>query len=333
MLQPVHDPPDQLPPETRDTIRLGKVVEMPHAKAEVPVERVNQDLESGLQGLEVDPLVFAAGLVGSLLGLYPELSKVLEESRKDPQGVLGRKTLIVEDDGGVQGGHIAIEDVGCHPLVADIRVAAEDLGPGRGGRDRGALTKIFPEEQGVYFGSVPPEDDILVTQGKDLRLDEIARGEEGCDGPRLSHIVEGVCHEGLRGVVELPTDLFRRDIGAPLGRQVEVPGYILEPVALQVAGGHVVVLGQDPRIHDMSAEDFVLFVGDGPLRNLHPRGVSPEQAAVAAEVKFHPVPVRPGLDVLQVKAKEVMPFDHVRIPLLDEADHFPEHVRLGHLRA
>ncbi len=82
-----------------------------------------------------------------------------------------------------------MEDMGCHPLVPDIRVAPEDLSSGGGCRNSLSLSEVLPGKQGVYFGRVSPEDDVLVTKGKDLRLDEIAWGKQGCDGPGFPNVV------------------------------------------------------------------------------------------------------------------------------------------------
>ena len=98
-------------------------------------------------------------------------------------------------------------------------------------------------------------------------------------------------------MIEVPADLFRRDVGSPLGCQAKVLGHVLEAVAFQVAGADVIVLGQDPRVHDVPTEDFVLPIGDGPLGDLHAGGVASEEAPVPPQVELDPESLGPRLDV------------------------------------
>ena len=134
-----------------------------------------------------------------------------------------------------------------HPLgnslVLDVGEAAQHFlycfRPG----DGLALRQILSQKKGIYLGGVAPQRHVLIAVGK----------------------------EGLRVVVEIPTRFLPRNIGPIRTRDVKITRNLLQPISFQLSCGHVVVLGQNPRIDDMPAKNFVLPVGDRALGNLHPR--------------------------------------------------------------
>src|SRR6266487_5269160 len=85
-----------------------------------------------------------------------------------------------------------------------------------------------------------------------------------------------VCSSDLGLLAEDARDVFRGQIGAVRGGDAEVARHVLEAIGLEVARAHVVELGEDPGVHDVPAADPVAPVADGPLGDLHARGIAAE---------------------------------------------------------
>jgi hypothetical protein len=72
-------------------------------------------------------------------------------------------------------------------------------------------------------------------------------------------------------------------------------------------------------------------VVDGALGHLHPGGEAAQDRAVASRRERHPVPARARLEVLEVEPEDVVPLDHVRIALADQARALHEQLGLGEM--
>ena len=139
------------------------------------------------------------------------------------------------------------------------------------------------------------------------------------DGERLDRVVRRVGHEALGRVAELPRDLRGVDVGAILGGDAEVAGQVLEPEPRQIPRAGVVELGEDPRVDDVAAGDLVAPIADGALGDREPRHAPAQALAAATPGQGHAVHAGPRLQVLEVEPEDVVPLDHVRVALPDEA--------------
>ena len=83
----------------------------------------------------------------------------------------------------------------------------------------------------------------------------------------------------------------------------------------------------------MAARHAVAPVGDGTLRDLHPRGIAAQAGAVAPPGQRHPVTPGPRLEILEVEAEDVVPLEDVGISLRDEPGARPQQLGLVHLGA
>ena len=83
------------------------------------------------------------------------------------------------------------------------------------------------------------------------------------------HVVARIGHEPRGLLEEDPRDVLRGQVRALRRRHAEVAGDVLEPVGRQVSRGHVVELGEDPRVDDVAPGHGVAAVGDAPIGDLH----------------------------------------------------------------
>src|SRR6185436_1929812 len=101
-------------------------------------------------------------------------------------------------------------------------------------------------------------------------------------------------------------------------RHAEMAGDVLEPVGRQVSRGHVVELGENPRVDDVAPRHGIPAVGDAPVGDLHARGMTAERGAAASPRQRNLVTPGARLDVLEVEAEDIVPLDGVGIALADE---------------
>ena len=94
-----------------------------------------------------------------------------------------------------------------------------------------------------------------------------------------------------------------------------------------------VMLREDPGIDEVAPVHIVAPIRDGAFRDLQARRTRIHHAAVAAQRELHPEPARAMLEVLHVRAKEIVPLDDVGIALTNYPHHFGEHRGLVHLVA
>src|SRR5262249_28901043 len=81
-------------------------------------------------------------------------------------------------------------------------------------------------------------------------------------------------------------------------------------------------------VDDVTARDVVSAKADRPLGDLQPRWATAQQAAVATPRERQLVAARPGVEILEVEAEDVVPLDDVRIALPDEPPAFGQERRL-----
>ena len=134
-------------------------------------------------------------------------------------------------------------------------------------------------------------------------------------------------------MVEVPAGFVAGHVGALGAGDAEMASDVFQTEAFQLAGGDIVVLGEDPGVDDMAAEDFVFAIGDRPLGHLHARGVAAQTRAVAAEVKRDFVALGAGLDVFQIEAEKIVALDDVGVALLDFFYQLAQHLRFAELFA
>ena len=95
----------------------------------------------------------------------------------------------------------------------------------------------------------------------------------------------------------------RVEINPPLARQPEMYREILQPEALELAAGDIVMLRENPRVNNAAAVNVVAAKGDRSLRDLQARRASAQAAAVAAQRELHAMAARPLCEVFEVEAK------------------------------
>ena len=216
---------------------------------------------------------------------------------------------------------------------ANLGIAARDRRGLRRLRNRMPGRQVRAHHERVNLGRVPAQHRALVRVRENLRLHEVTGRERLRKRARLTRVVERVLVELFRLVLEIMADLRRVDIHAILARQPEMLGKLLQPEALQLAARNVVVLREDPRIDDAAARDVVAAVSDRTFGNLHARRPRTKLAAIAPQPERHPMAARPRLQVFEIEAKQIVPFDDVRIAIMDDSHHLLEHRALVHLGA
>ena len=306
------------------------VVPVPLGEGEVAVEGVDEDLEGLLERPRQGPLGGGGRLAGETLGRHSELAEIAEQGGEDAEGIAARRDLLREHERGIEGRDVHVEHALGHAGQEHRRVPARHRPPRRRRRHGAAAVQVFPHEQGIDLRRVATQDHGLITQGQGLGLDEVRRGKDGREPERLQNIVSRVGHEPRGLLPEDARDVFRGQIGAVRGGDAEVARHVLEAIGLEVARAHVVELGEDPGVHDVPAADPVAPVADGPLGDLHARGIAAEGGAVASPGQGHLVAPGPRFHVLEVEAKDVVPLDHVGIALADDPRAFAQEVGLVH---
>ena len=301
--------------------------------AEVAVEGVDESLEGLLERGEQEAVGLGDGLPGQAPGRQAELPQVAQERREDAEPVGGGRDALREHERGVERGDVHVQDVARDPLLEDGGVAPRHRPAGAGVGNGPPAVEVLPQEERVDLGGVAPEDHRLVVEGQRLGLDEVGRGEDGRQRQRLQHVVARVGHEPRRLLAEDARDVVRWQIGAVRRRHAEMARHVLQAVGREVAGGHIVELGEDPRVHDVPAHHPVAAVGDGPLGHLHAGGMAAERRAVTAPREDDAVAPGAGLQVLEIEAEDVVPLEHVGIALANEPGALLQERGLGHLRA
>src|SRR5205823_14254648 len=96
---------------------------------------------------------------------------------KDLELVGGRKTIELQHDRWIQGGHVAVPNVVGDAGEKNIGISTfKRLRHGKLGY-RMALPKIFAKKQRVNPSGVSPNNYVLIIVRENLRLNEIARTE------------------------------------------------------------------------------------------------------------------------------------------------------------
>src|ERR1700724_1861056 len=97
-----------------------------------------------------------------------------------------------------------------------------------------------------------------------------------------------------------------------------MPRHIDTLEARQRAHADVVKLRKQKCIDEMPAIDAELRVIDRFLRNLEPRRTGPQESTAASPVELRFCLARTSDEIWQIKAEQVVTFDHIRIAFLDE---------------
>ena len=103
------------------------------------------------------------------------------------------------------------------------------------------------------------------------------------------------------------------------GGDAEVAREVLQAESGQVTRAGVVELGEDPRVDDVAAGDLVAAVPDRALGDLQSGDAAAQALAAAPPGQGDPVQAGPRLEIFQIEPEDVVPLDHVRVALADEA--------------
>src|SRR5437868_8426348 len=95
----------------------------------------------------------------------------------------------------------------------------------------------------------------------------------------------------------------------------------------------IVKLREQKRINEMPAIDCELRIIDGLLRDLEPRWPRSEKAAATSPIELGCHFFRAGNEQRQMNPIQIMTFDHIRMPLVDERSDSTTRVSLGFLVA
>ena len=264
-----------------------------------------------------------------LLGGDAEVPEVAEEVREGAEGVRRGRDPPGEHDRRIERDDVDVEHRPGDALLVDGGVAAGDARGSGGGGDGTPVPKVLAEQKGVDLGRVSSQDGGLIVKRQELRLREVGRREQVGDRQGLGRVVEGVAHEALGIGGPEARDVGRVDVG-PIGRgDAEVPRDVLEAERRKVARPEVVELREDPGIDDVAASYLVAPVADRALRDLQAGRVAAEGLAPTTPGERRAVLARAGLQVLEVEPEDVVPLDHVGVPLPDQARALLEQGGLG----
>ncbi len=150
-------------------------------KAEIPVERVDENLECLLHRVEMPALRVVCRGFDVGFGLQPELAQVAEQRQEQIQLVAARFDVERQHQRRIQRLHVAMPHVANDALVKHVRVTAGKWTRFAELRDGVALVQVFAQEERIDLRRVTAHDNVLIVVGKDLGLDEVARAEQVAD--------------------------------------------------------------------------------------------------------------------------------------------------------
>jgi hypothetical protein len=214
---------------------------------------------------------------------------------------------------------------------AHFRVAARDFARRTRLGYRMALCEIGAHQQRIDFRGIPAQDRILIRVGKNLRLNEIARRQHLRQRAGFARVVERISQNLVRPIVEMLTDSRGVEVDPSFPRHPKMLRQLLQPKSFQLAAGDIVVLRQQPGVDDTPAVNIVATISDHPLGDLHSRGANAHSTTVASQSQIDFMPLRAGLEVFEVEAKQVVTLDNVRVALAHDTHHLGEHDRFIHL--
>ena len=212
-----------------------------------------------------------------------------------------------------------------HTGEKNVRVAALEpphLGQGRNGLP---LAQVFAQEEAVDLGRVPANHHILVVVGKNRRLCEPCRTQRRRQRARLPHVLQGVFPECLAILGVSLGDFARPEFHAVLLGDTKVPRRRLESETFQLSRADIVELHEKQRVHDVPSMDLEFAVLDQTLGDLQPRRMRPQRATVSPQLQLHPALPRARFEVGQVEFENIVPLDHIGIPLAHQRNEFLQH--------
>jgi hypothetical protein len=157
-----------------DLIGRVEIVEVAHRKAEIAVERIDQDFKGRLQGIAIAVAFRIFGSGREFLRLHAKTAQIAQQTGEYVQFIFTRQVVVSQHDRRIERSNVAVEHASRHSLMFHARIAADDIPALVRPRDRMALVKIFPQEERIDFGRVPAQGYVLIRIRKNLRLDEIA---------------------------------------------------------------------------------------------------------------------------------------------------------------
>ena len=101
--------------------------------------------------------------------------------------------------------------------------------------------------------------------------------------------------------------------------------------AAEGAHADVVELREQKSVDEVAAIDLELWIIDGFLRDLQPRRARAQESAASPPIQFHFRFARPRHQIGQIEPEKIVPFDYVRIALLNNCRELFERVMLGFL--
>ncbi len=256
---------------------------------------------------------------GQALGAHAEVAQVLQKLREDAERVGRRRDGLGEHQRRVERGDVHVQDRPRDAFLTDHGVAAADGTDRSGQGHRLAPREVLAKHERVDLGGRAAQRARLIVEGYRLRLREVRRRQDRPDRERLDRVVACVGHEPLGRLAELARDLRAFDIGPAFGGDAEVASQVLQAEPGQIPRARIVELGEDPRVDDVAARDLVAPVADRALRDLEARHPAPERFAAAPPGERDPVHAGAGLEILEVEPEDVVPLDHVRVALADDA--------------
>src|SRR5438552_13022244 len=91
---------------------------------------------------------------------------------------------------------------------------------------------------------------------------------------------------------------------------------------------NIVKLRQQKRVDKMPSFDCKFGIVDRFLRDLQSRRTRAQESPAAPPIKLRFSLARTRHEIRQVKSKQVMPFDHIRITLFNESGQAPQRISL-----
>ena len=294
-------------------------------------EAVDDDFERALPGVQLVAVV-AAHPGHRVLRLEPQVGEPLEQAGEQAERVAPGLDAVVEHHRRIQALDVGVDDGPDDAGHEHVGVPADDLAADVGAGERVAGVEVAPHEQALDLGRRAGPRGLAVRHRHHLRQVERAAGQVPRQPLGLGRVVDGVLHQPVRvGVPDLG-DLVARHVGPALRREAEVFGGPLQRVVREVPPNHVERHHLVERVDDVAPGDLDGVELDLALGEPHRGRVGPRRAPVAAEVDRDPVPPAPLEQVGKVEPRDVVPFDHVWVPLLDEGHRLAQDLLLGHVR-
>ncbi|OQB97566.1 MAG: hypothetical protein BWX86_00258 [Verrucomicrobia bacterium ADurb.Bin122] len=294
----------------------GAVSEARPRKAEVAVERVDQDFEIRLARLRLGTLFGGGRRARELFEAQPVLAQRAQQRDENAECIVGRVASDLEQQARVQRGHVEVQHVAEDAFVEAPREAAFEGFHLRRQRDRmPGVVVLFQKEQ-VDLGRRPAQRSILELERKGLCLLEIGRQQQIGESLRLAQIVAQIGDETLAirpvGRVDRVAGQVRT-LGAVFGGDAEVDGEIFETKRRELAPREVVQLHEQIRVDDRASGQVAAGEIDPALGHFQAAFAKGRALSEAAPGARHFQAGATLAQVIEVEAEQIVPLNHVGI--------------------